>query len=1094
MPPPMPMGHCHTQTFYVTGKRTRPDVECRTTGPPHVNTTALVSRTNEKMTSLTNEIMTSHKNLNPVNVVQVSLTQPPKRSFSLEPSSQVLEPEPRGVSNFLDNTRNKLVGEPPVTRTTTPAHFNFTEMTSSALQPADKAKAPSVTLNSVADTTTVNKFNSTTKDSRLNEMTSSAADTTTVNKFKSTTKDSRLNKMTSSALQPADKAKAPNVTLNSVAEVTASDTTTVNTFDLTANDSGLNEMTSSASQPVHEAKAPNIASGLTTAKTAPDKTSVYIFGVTTNDSKINHHASLSTNGPSFIMRSSSSQTAAPLVRKGVSMHNHVPSSKPSDEIKREAALFLPAVVNFALDHRSLLPLLIDTGASASVVSRGNCSSLLRPHRSKIKAFGGSTVDSCGTTNICIDLGFGSMPEHSFLVIDKPLDYMVLGIDFMRRHALVPRIDNDTLEHIPTGIQVPTIHFTTPRIGKFTQELFWTTYFSSRPRREANKTSDSLALTLNSVNTISVDANDRCLLLLAQYPDLTATPDYNQPPRHSHVMDIELKPEFKGCYSRARRTTQSNKQAIRDEFEDLIRRGALIRGISHTVSPITIAKKKDGKLRICVDYTRLNAGTVTMHHPLPLINEFTQRLSPNHKIFSVLDISEAYRSLPLTPRATQLAAIIAEHGTFLPLRTTFGLKNAPAYFCRMIAEAVQGMEHFCFSYLDDFLIFSETMEDHLHHLDQLFQRLNKYGLFLKPQKCHFAQSSVLFLGHAVTASGMRPLTDKVAAISAIPAPTNLKEVRSFLGSVNYYRRYLPKLAELAAPITDLLKGPPRRKTTRVVWGVEQQTSFESVKDALKEAAELAYEDPDKPLVLSTDASQHHVGSVLEQYVDDEGSDTRPLAYFSKALPTSVKVRSAFNRELTAVWYSLRFFKHRVRGRHLIIRTDHRSVVLAIENVSLGELSPYELRMVYGIREYTPTMIHIDGEKNQVADFLSRPPGHNVYGEKEFNDPEVMHFINVCTVPELDTGTSGEHELQTTETESTEDDTPQIHILPDIPEPITPALIARAQNRDPECVSEARELTKKRNCKFKVETRKLQDHEDLVCYGTVDLNSDVFRPNV
>ena len=171
-----------------------------------------------------------------------------------------------------------------------------------------------------------------------------------------------------------------------------------------------------------------------------------------------------------------------------------------------------------------------------------------------------------------------------------------------------------------------------------------------------------------------------------------------------------------------------------------------------------------------------------------------------------------------------------------------------------------------------------------------------------------------------------MKDKVAAISQMPRPTNYTELRSFLGSLNYYRTFLPHLAKLVSPLTNILKGPARKKKTPIPWEAEHEEAYQEPIQALTFSTRLSFEDPELPLVLSTDASSTHVGAVLEQHMSaSEESGLRPLCFFSKALPSHTTVRSAFNRELTALYFALRYFKHRVIGRELIVRTDHLSLV-------------------------------------------------------------------------------------------------------------------------------------------------------------------------
>ena len=368
---------------------------------------------------------------------------------------------------------------------------------------------------------------------------------------------------------------------------------------------------------------------------------------------------------------------------------------------------------------------------------------------------------------------------------------------------------------------------------------------------------------------------------------------------------------------------------------------------------------------------LNQHTIPLSYPLPLIQDLPDRLTREHRLFTVLDLREAYHSLPLTERAQELAAIVSHSGGYLPVRCPFGLRNAPAAFSALVAEVISGYETFCFVYLDDFIIFSKSLENHVTHVRLILRRLDEYGLKLNDSKCSFAQEEVTFLGHAISKHGLRPLTDKVEAIANIQPPSTLKELRALLGALNYYRSFIPNIAETLAPLYDLLKGPKQKRSAPIPWDSPHQAAFIAAIEKLKNATHLSFDDISLPVILTTDASLHHAGAVLEQgNTAEDLANTRPLAFFSKALPKRRTPPSTFHRELCALYLAIRHFKYKIRGRRLIVRTDHASLVTAIKN-GHGEHSPIEQRMIDTIQQYGPIMIHIAGKNNNWADFLSRP---------------------------------------------------------------------------------------------------------------------------
>ena len=641
---------------------------------------------------------------------------------------------------------------------------------------------------------------------------------------------------------------------------------------------------------------------------------------------------------------------------------NVPDGGSSQELPINITHVIPYKANFCFDRTLGVYILIDTGASVSLIPEKLCKATAKAPQLEISGVTGEPIRVVGTHTCTLDIGFNDTNPHMFLVVDIDLDYIIVGLDYMSPRQLYPIPYLNSLTQGNSGVTIGLVEF-----PQQTSEIFK----SDIKKKRLSLEEQVVAQKDESKQVSSTEAINKCRELLEKFPELTCEPDYTTPPKHSHVLDIELF-SYETVRHRPRSCSQVDQEAIDSNFEQLTRKGAVVKGSSSFVSPICIARKKDGRPRICVDYSRLNKQTVILNYTIPLIQSLPEKLSDVHQWFTVLDLREAYYSLPLTPRASQLAGIITKNACYRPLRTPFGLTNAPAKFCELVAEMVSGLEHCVFTYMDDMIIYSKSFEEHLTHLRSLLERLSQYGMYLNEQKCVFARKKVIFLGHEVSRNGIRPLTDKVEAVCNMQAPSTLTELRRFLGSLNYYRIFLPEAAVVLAPLNRLLEGPKRPKNAKLEWGTEQQNAFHAAILLLKNAATLAHEDSSMPLVLSTDASLNHAGAVLEQYVSTDSQDTRPLAYYSKAFPKSVAIRSTFNRELTALYQAMRYFKDRLRGRRVVVRTDHASLIQAISN-GQGQHSPMEERMIQYITEYNPEIIHVKGALNQLADLLSRPFG-------------------------------------------------------------------------------------------------------------------------
>ena len=630
---------------------------------------------------------------------------------------------------------------------------------------------------------------------------------------------------------------------------------------------------------------------------------------------------------------------------------------------------LPRSCDFAVDWTSLRPTLIDGGSAVSLVP----SHLLTTFNPKIKiplaSFDNRTSSGIGVTNLLIDLGITEVKPHLFVVIESMNEFLTLGLDFLRRFDLCHVYSRQILMSFSTSKSIALIHFDN---NQFDEDIFWTHFL--RPSSTDAFPSRSVTISRSHEN-VPVDTIEfRVSQLLDEVPDITRPPDFNGEYNIPHMLTIELKPTFRHKYLRPRPCSTVYKKFIKDKFDDLVRQGVLIKSSSSTSSPITVVRKKDGSPRICIDYSYLNSHTIQLNYPLPRVTDLYHIITSKHKWFSTLDLKDAYFSLKMDPATAHLAGISAPHGNFIPLRTPFGLTNAPMKFCEMVAALIDGLEGSVFAYLDDFLVFSETLDDHLQHLRALLTRLSRWRLFLNLPKSHFAKQMVCFVGHEISTKGITPLADKVEALKNLRPPKTITEVRSFLGSMGYYRAHLPKLAEIVAPINALLSGEKRPKKSPVPWGEKEQLAFDSAIACLSEAATLAFEDPDLPLIVTTDASDTHVGAVLEQYASAKDHvNTKPLAYFSKAIPKTDVPQSTFNRELRGVILALRYFKYRIFGRPLIVRTDHAAILGAIAN-GTGSHTPQETRWIYQIKEFNPTVIFLSGISNSMADYLSRPTGN------------------------------------------------------------------------------------------------------------------------
>jgi hypothetical protein len=314
------------------------------------------------------------------------------------------------------------------------------------------------------------------------------------------------------------------------------------------------------------------------------------------------------------------------------------------------------------------------------------------------------------------------------------------------------------------------------------------------------------------------------------------------------------------------------------------------------SPLHMVPKPNGSWQPCGDYRRLNSATTPDKNPLPNLQDLSNFLHGS-TIFSKIDLEKGYHQIPMQKSDIPKTAIITPFGLFEFLYMSFGLSNAAQTFQRLMDSLYRDFP-FIFIYLDDMLIFSHSRSDHLSHLDTVLAVLAENGLHINPAKCQFAQPEVDFLGHHVTASGLSPIASHTQPILQFPTPSDVKMLQKFLGMLNFYRRFLPGIARVLKPLTDATSGKGK-----LLWTSEMQIAFDHAKALLASAVPLQHPHPHATLSLATDASDTHVGAVLQQKTD---GCWLPLAFFSHKLSPTESRYSTFDRELLAAFQAVKHF--------------------------------------------------------------------------------------------------------------------------------------------------------------------------------------------
>lgn len=435
-------------------------------------------------------------------------------------------------------------------------------------------------------------------------------------------------------------------------------------------------------------------------------------------------------------------------------------------------------------------------------------------------------------------------------------------------------------------------------------------------------------------------------------------DFGRTDVTTHPIDTK---DEKPIKQHAYKTDFKKQEVIQKEINKMLEAGVIRRSTSPWTSPVVLIPKPDGSIRFCIDYRKLNKITRKDNQPLPRIDDLLDSFQKS-KWFTSLDLAAGYWQVPMKPEDIEKTAFITHLGTYEFLVMPFGLCNAPATFQRMMNIIFEDLLFkFIKIYLDDCNIHSKTFEEHLQHLEEVFNRLRKAGLKLKPSKCHFCSPEIKFLGHIVGKDGIKADPSKVEKVKNFPIPTNLTELRGFIGLASYYRKFVPQFSHIAKPLTSLTK-----KDTPFIWSEKQNKAFEDLKDKLCSTPILQFPDLEKEFYLYTDASNYAMGAILAQ--KDEDNNEHAIAYASKGLNKHELNYTVTEKECLAIVWAIRHFEHYITGRHFTIVTDHYALKWLYTQKPKGRLA----RWIMSIQEHDFEIIHKEGKKHRNADALSRIP--------------------------------------------------------------------------------------------------------------------------
>ena len=506
--------------------------------------------------------------------------------------------------------------------------------------------------------------------------------------------------------------------------------------------------------------------------------------------------------------------------------------------------------------------------------------------------------------------------------------------------------------------------------------------SVRPSAPLNTTESKLNYNFAD-SPISAEWKQRIIAKLDDIPEVFARHDldFGCTDKVKHQIKLADQTPFK---QRPRPIHPQDLDAVKQHLKELLESGVIRESESPFASPIVVVRKKNGSVRLCIDYRKLNTQTIKDAYPLPKLEDTFMALSGS-KWFSVLDLKSGYYQIEMEESDKCKTAFVCPVGFWEFNRMPQGVTNAPSTFQRLMEKCMSGINlREALVFIDDLIVFAPTLEEHEERLMKVLERLKEFGLKLSVEKCVFFQPSVRYLGHVVSQNGVETDPDKIATLTSWPVPKNLKELRSFLGFSGYYRRFVKDYSKIVKPLNELTSGyPPTQKKCKPSlkpqiylnpkepfggrWSTSCQAAFEAIIQKLTSAPVLAFADPSKPYILHTDASCTGLGAVL--YQEHEGKK-RVVAYASRGLSRSEARYSAHKLEFLALkWAVTEKFNDYLYGTEFTVVTDSNPLTYLLTSAKLDATS---YRWLSAISTYSFKITYRAGTQNADADGLSRRP--------------------------------------------------------------------------------------------------------------------------
>uniref|UniRef100_A0A8C5MEV2 Gypsy retrotransposon integrase-like protein 1 n=1 Tax=Leptobrachium leishanense TaxID=445787 RepID=A0A8C5MEV2_9ANUR len=586
------------------------------------------------------------------------------------------------------------------------------------------------------------------------------------------------------------------------------------------------------------------------------------------------------------------------------------------------------------DQLKTVPAMIDSGASGCFIDIALASTLKIPLVSKkqpivVQLLDGSPLKTGPVSQETIPLEVSIGTTHremlSFDVVGSPIFPVILGLPWLRKHNPVIDWQHGTLS------------------------------FSTESKNDADTQN-------NNPSPIFIAA--AIPSIYAEFSDVFQEKGADiLPPHRQYDCPIDLYPGASIPFGRIYPLSGPELNVLKDYINENLHKGFIRPSTSPVGAPIFFVGKKDGGLRPCIDYRALNKITIKNKYPLPLITEFMDRLR-GAQYFTKLDLRDAYNLVRIRGGDEWKTAFRSRYGHFEYLVMPYGLCNAPATFQRFLNDIFRDvLDISVIIYLDDILIFSDTIERHHDQVKKVLQRLRKYNLYAKLEKCTFDSQEIDFLGFVLTPDSIRMDREKIKAVEDWPVPANRKGIQCFLGFCNFYRKFIKDFSRLVKPLTELTS-----IHSRFIWTTRAQHAFDELKKRFTTAPILALPNPNISYYMEVDASEYAIGAIFSQRTDYNDM-LHPVAYYSKTLSPAQRNYDIGERELLAIKLSLEEWRHLLEGSlyPITIFTDHKN----LEYLQKAKrLKPRQARWALFFSRFDLHITYRPGDKNGKADALSR----------------------------------------------------------------------------------------------------------------------------